>query len=168
QDRGEGRGRCVPRPREPALELVARQVQASASDVTAGRPVRLGLQAALFGAEKANGGGTGNSGPVAARPVRLGLQAGLFGAEKANVSVTGSIGPVADPPVPTETPIDLDWTLHDTDAAALAAAAPLLDVTVPRELIVAGPLSAHGRVQGPADRLAGAATVGASAAALRL
>ena len=89
-DMSDGEVRYVDRRREPALELVARQVQASASDVTAGRPVRLGLQAALFGAEKAN------------------------------VSVTGSIGPVADPPVPTETPIDLEWTLDDTDAAALA------------------------------------------------
>jgi uncharacterized protein involved in outer membrane biogenesis len=134
----DGEVRYLDRRREPALELVARHVAASLSDVAADRPIGVALRAALFGAETVN------------------------------LDVTGSVGPFDDPPVPARTPLDLRWTLDDTDAAALVRAAPLLDAAMPRELIVAGPLTAHGRVEGRLDQLAGQAALDASAAAIRL
>src|SRR5262249_38810939 len=47
----DGEVRYFDRRREPALELVARQVTASVSDVAVDRPNRVSLRAALFGAE---------------------------------------------------------------------------------------------------------------------
>src|SRR5262249_19638876 len=128
----DGEVRYFDRRREPTLELVARQVTASVSDVAADRPNRVSLRAALFGAETAN------------------------------LAVRGSVGPFDDP-VLARTPLDLRWTLDETDGTALVRAAPAVGMRMPRELVVAGPLTAHGRMQGRLDRLAGDAAVDASA-----
>ncbi len=134
----DGEVRYLDRRHEPARELVARHVSASASDVTAGRPIGVTLRAALFGAETPN------------------------------LDVTGSVGPVDDPPEPAHAPLDLRWTVDGVDSAALAGAAGIVDATLPRELIVAGPLAAHGHLQGTPDQPIGQAALDASGAAIRL
>lgn len=134
----DGEVRYVDRHREPPLELVARHLVASASDLAGDRPVGVKLRAALLGAEAVN------------------------------FELTGSIGPFDDPPVPARAPLDLRWTLDDTEAAALVHAAPAFDLTTPSDMIVAGPLAARGHVQGRLDHLAIEATLDASPAAVRL
>jgi len=123
---------------DPPLALTARHVEISASDVTSGRPVAIEASAAVLGAEEWN------------------------------LEATGSVGPPGDPPEPGTTPVDLQWRLRGVDAAALAGAAAALDVTPPRDLIVAGPVTGRGRVRGPLDGVAVDATLDATQAALRL
>jgi hypothetical protein len=134
----DGEVRYLDRRREPPLELVVRQLAASVSEIAGDRPIGVRLRAAILGAEAVN------------------------------LGATGSIGPFDDPPVPARTPLDLRWTLDDADAAALVHATPAFDVAVPRELIVAGPLTARGRLRGRLDELAIEAALDASAAAVRL
>jgi AsmA protein len=133
----DGAVHYVDRRVEPARELALERVDVSASDVTLDRPI-----------------------DVVAR-------ATLPGAAPANLELTGSVGPLGDQPAVGLMPLDLRLDAPSLDAAALPAAAAVLDLSLPARLSVDGPLAIRARTQGTLDQLSVEGSIDATRAAVR-
>lgn len=122
---------------EPARELALDHVDVSAADVTLDRPIDVVASATLPGAAPAK------------------------------VELTGSVGPLGDQPAVALIPLDLRLDIPTFDAAALPAAAAVLDLSLPGRLSVDGPLAIQARTQGTVDQLSVEGSVDATRAAVR-
>jgi hypothetical protein len=100
-------------------------------------------------------------------PIDVVASATLPGAAPAKIELTGSVGPLGDQPAVELMPLDLRLDIPTFDAAALPAAAAVLDLSLPGRLSIDGPLAIRARTQGTVDQLSVEGSVDATRAAVR-
>jgi AsmA protein len=133
----DGVVRYVDRRVEPARELALEGVDVAASDVTIDRPIALVATAALAGTKRSQ------------------------------LQLTGSVGPLRNPPDLGPMLVDLRLEMPTLDGTALSAVTAALDLPLPADVSLDGPLAIEASAQGTLDQLSLEGRIDATPAAVR-